>query len=277
MDRLERLSIPVQGRCHFEEVETDDFSPEKTFLFYGRSDGIGNRIEQLIYLQEYCFEHGLFCIYVWNNTSLRNYLPLITFSRIKIVQHIDPSMKDLPIKNGSVSFKRTKGFIVKYDFLFKPYTIVPEYDTIIHIRATDRLTNGIGDFSTEHELKNVFIRNTINYLNNNSDIQTYTIVCDDESYKENMKSQIKKTYVDLPYVPTSCIIGDISQPVPKEWLDYYYITQAKKRIIMCCKFSSYSITASILANKKLLVFPPSFFTNLPRYKADIEPILIFLI
>lgn len=248
-------------------------SPENTFIFHGRSDGIGNRIEEIIYLQEYCFEHDLYCIYVWNNTAFRNYPPMITFSRIHIVQKTEPFMKDLEIKKGNVVFRRTKGFPVKYDFLFKPDpNRVPEYDTIIHIRATDRLTNGIGDFSTEDELKNVFIRNTIHYLNNNPNIQTYTIVCDDESYKENIKSQINKRYVELCYDYDSC---ESSISITRDWMDYYYLTQSKQSIIMCCKFSSFSITASILSNKKLLVFPPSFITNLPRYKADTEllPIL----
>lgn len=255
----------------------DICSPEKTFLFHGRSDGIGNRIEEIIYLQEYCFEHDLYCIYVWNNTAFRNYLPMITFSRIKIVEKIEPSMKDLEVKKG---FQRTKGFPVKYEFLFKPCkdVVLPEYDTIIHIRATDRLTNGIGDFSTEHELKDVFIRNTIHYLNNHNEIQTYTIVCDDEYYKEYMKAQIHKKYVELPSSQHFVSLdGDNKkEQISQDWVDYYYLTQAKQSIIMCCKFSSYSITASILANKKLLVFPPSFMTNLPRYKADTEilPILM---
>lgn len=235
-------------------------SPNNRFIYHGRSDGIGNRIEELIYIQEYCIENRLWCIYVWNNSGFRSYLPLITFSRIIIVRKIEPSMKDLEIMKNNV-FQRTKGFLVKYDFLFKPPSMVLEYDTIVHIRGTDRLTDGIGDFSSYNQL-NMFIRNTIHYLNSNSEIQTYTIVSDDEPYKETMKSEIKKKYVELCY--------DQHESSAKDWLDYYYLTKPKQSIIMCCKFSSFSITASILANKKLLVFSPSLGTNLPRYKANIE-------
>ena len=48
------------------------------------------------------------------------------------------------------------------------------------------------------------------------------------------------------------------------------VGKAKKNILMCCKFSSYSITASILANKPLLCFKQSLDSNLPRYKAKIQ-------
>ena len=75
-----------------------------------------------------------------------------------------------------------------------------------------------------------------------------------------MKNKIKKTYIDLSY----------DYNIPIDWLDYYYLTRATKNIIMCCKFSSYSITASILSNKKLLIFRESLNSNLPRYNADIE-------
>ena len=53
-------------------------------------------------------------------------------------------------------------------------------------------------------------------------------------------------------------------------LDFYYLTKPEKYILMCCKFSSYSITASILGNKELFVFKNSLKSNLPRYKAKIH-------
>lgn len=50
--------------------------------FSGRPDGIGNRIEQLILIQEYCVENNLRCYYIWNNSNFRKYLPLISFDNI---------------------------------------------------------------------------------------------------------------------------------------------------------------------------------------------------
>jgi hypothetical protein len=46
------------------------------FYFIGRPDGIGNRIEQLIKLQEYCKKINVKCIYIWVNSSFRNYKKL---------------------------------------------------------------------------------------------------------------------------------------------------------------------------------------------------------
>ena len=52
--------------------------------FSGRPDGIENRIEQLINIQEYCIENNLQCNYIWNNSNFRNYLPLILFEILKL-------------------------------------------------------------------------------------------------------------------------------------------------------------------------------------------------
>jgi len=147
---------------------------------------------------------------------------------------------------------------IKYNFLFDIHC-AEEYDVIVHIRGTDRLRScGSCDHSSPQELVD-FIEKTIVYINN-CDIDTYTIVTDDIKYGNYMKNKIKKTYVQLSY----------NYNVSKEWLDYYYLTKAKKNILMCCKFSSYSITASVLSNKELLVFTKSLDSNLLRYYAKLK-------
>jgi hypothetical protein len=228
------------------------------FIFNGRPDGIGNRIEELIYIQEYCIDNNLSCFYVWNNTiKFRSYNPLITFDNITIIKD-KKNINNLVTKNNEI-FKRTNGNIIKYKFNFN-VDIKEDYDIIVHIRATDRLvSNGKGDFSSESELKG-FIERSINYINNNLNIQTYTIVCDDAKYKKYVFNKITKRFINLSY----------DNNIPRDWLDYYYLTKCKQSILMCCKFSSYSITASMLGDKKLLVFPESLNSNLPRYKANIE-------
>ena len=57
--------------------------------YSGRPDGIGNRIEQLIRIQEYCTENKLQCNYIWNNSYRRTYSPLISFDNIEIVNAED--------------------------------------------------------------------------------------------------------------------------------------------------------------------------------------------
>lgn len=231
--------------------------------FSGRPDGIGNRIEQLILIQEYCIENNLQCNYIWNNSNFRNYLPLISFDNIEIMN--TKNSNNIQISNNiqglnGIKFNRTKDFGIRYKFDFNiDFNI--EYDTIIHVRATDRLNPNMkhGDFSNVNEL-NILIEKMITYVNNSSEINTYTIITDDNKYIDTIKNRINKKFVTLSY----------EYNIPNEWLDYYYLTKSNKNIIMCCKFSSYSITASILANKPLLCFKQSLDSNLPRYKAKIQ-------
>jgi hypothetical protein len=225
--------------------------------FLGRPDGIGNRIEQLINIQEYCIENNLQCNYIWNNNNFRNYLPLITFDNIVIV---NKQNNDNNTKNANNIFKRSKDFQIRYKFNFD-INLHIEYDTIIHIRAGDRLNSNIkhSDYSNINEL-NIFIEKMINYVNNNTEINTYTVISDDNRYIDKIKNRINKQFITLSY----------DYNIPNEWLDYYYLTKSKQKIIMCCKFSSYSITASILANKPLFCFKQSLNSNLLRYKANIK-------
>ena len=228
--------------------------------FQGRTGGIGNRIEQLINIQEFCVVNKVQCNYFWNNNGCRKYDPLISFENIKIINNKNnDNIKHLP-KTFNSTNRRTKDFQVKCKFDFDVDFNV-EYDTIIHVRAGDRLNSRMkhGDFSNETEL-NIFIGKTIDYVNNSDKINTYSIVSDDKKYIDIIKNRISKQFVTLSY----------DYNISNEWLDYYYLTKSKKNIIHCCKFSSYSITASILANKTLLCFKNSLKSNLPRYKANIQ-------
>jgi len=228
--------------------------------YSGRPDGIGNRIEQLIRIQEYCTENKLQCNYIWNNSYRRTYSPLISFDNIEIVNAEDLKKSTKAILIKRIINARNADFRPRYKFDFNINSDI-EYDTIIHVRATDRLTSfqKHGDFSIVNEL-DMFIDRMINYVNNDSEINTYTVISDDEKYIDIIKNRISKTFVALSY----------DYDTPNEWLDYYYLTKTKKNIIMCCKFSSYSITASILANKTLLCFKQSLESSLPRYKANIQ-------
>lgn len=230
---------------------------EKNIFYYqGRPDGLGNRIEQLIGIQKYCEINNSKCIYLWNNGGHRKYDIFIKFDDIKIVRKFTEENIKNSCKRNSV---RNKEPFVKFNFTFKIPNI--NYDTIIHIRATDRIVEHAQneDYSTKNELVTL-INKTINYVNSEQSISTFTIVSDNISLKEYMKNKIHKKYVELSY----------NFNIHKDWLDFYYLTKPKNNIIMCSKFSSYSITASILGNKPLLIFKTSLKSNLPRYKADIK-------
>ena len=131
--------------------------------FQGRPDGIGNRIEQLINIQEYCKHHNVECIYIWNNNVKRRdrtYDIKIAFDCIKIVK------RGLIKGNKNVvkPYMRTHDYVPTFTFLFDPPPRIKKiaYDVIIHIRGTDRLKPNIkhNDFSNIREL-NDFINKTI--------------------------------------------------------------------------------------------------------------------
>ena len=55
--------------------------------------------------------------------------------------------------------------------------------------------------------------------------------------------------------------NNLKYDINKDWLDFYYLTKPEKYIIMCSQFSSYSLCASILGNKKI-VAPTTNFLHL---------------
>lgn len=227
----------------------------KTYKYYGRADGIGNRIEQLMQFQEFCDKENAKCIYIWNNSHNREYLPLIEFPNIEIIEQISLDI----LKLETCLSLRSIDYQIPYRFLFDPPPIPIPYDVIIHVRGTDRIQDKPThpDFSTQDTLDS-YIEQTIHYLNTHDSIQTYTIVSDESKYIDLMRERISKTFVSLSY-------PDNIQP---EWIDFYYLTQATQYVFMCSQFSSFSATAAVLSNTPLLIYPSCLDGTLPRYKAN---------
>ena len=239
----------------YKDKDKTNIMNQPKFYFLGRPDGIGNRIEQLIYIQEYCKKNNMKCIYIWNNKGFRNYDINITFENIEIRYSITNKENVYLLENP---FIRSFGYIVKFKFNFTINNNI-NYDIIIHIRGTDRLQrNPTHNDFTSIDLFDSYINKMIDYVNNDKSISTFTIGSDDNKYINEVKSKIKKQFINLSY----------DYDIHKDWLDFYYLTNPKKYIIMCSNFSSYSICASILGNKKLLVFKNSLKSNLSRYKAN---------
>lgn len=234
------------------------------FVFYGCPGGIGNRVEQLIYIQEYCVNTNSTCEYIWRNKFLRRtYNCLLTFDRITITtKKLFKNHNRIDERNMFMRGVRTAGFVPKYQFKFN-INISEPYDTIIHIRGGDRLSdkakNVIYDYSSNDELHD-FIEKTITFVNNNIDIRRYTIVSDEPHLIKYVVKNIRKKFCKLSY----------GSNINKDWLDYYYLTKATKRIIMCSKLSTYSLTASMLANLPIEVLFIS--TKLDRFKAKVHMI-----
>ena len=56
------------------------------FNFNGRDDGLGNRLEELIKLQNFCQEYGHKVIYRWNNDGKFKYPIIFSCKDISIIE-----------------------------------------------------------------------------------------------------------------------------------------------------------------------------------------------
>lgn len=222
------------------------------YYFRGRADGIGNRIEQMIIINNSNLDDIIH--YYWNNSGFRKYECLIEFDGINIVGKEMDNLVKYKLKKSDTNNK------IRYKFLFE-LDNSPIYDAIIHVRAGDRIINNpdkVSDFQ-DSKILNYCKEKTIEFINNRSDINTYTIIGEDIKIEEELKKRIDKKYINLEY-PNN---------IDKDWYDYYLLTIPNEYIIMCSKFSSYSVTASILGNKKIVSFFEENESNLIRYNADV--------
>lgn len=230
------------------------------YYYYGKIDGLGNRLEELIWIQHQCFQNDTRCQYVWNKNwhrPVQQTNPLLNFKNIDIVDTRHPDSKPFPFKN------KRKYFIPKTTFDFKVLNC-PRYDVVVHIRATDRLKDENPDDSNLIQLQS-FIDRTANYLNSSQNIQTYAVVSDDNDMVTRLSNNVLKTRVSVNY--------DENSHIPKMWYDFYLLSHPIQCVIMCCKFSSFSVTASIVGEKKLMVFPETLRSfTFKNYYANYEVI-----
>ena len=62
----------------------------EVFHFIGRPDGLGNRIEELINIQEFCETNNKKCVYIWNNSQARKYDIFIHFDNKRPMMIVYP-------------------------------------------------------------------------------------------------------------------------------------------------------------------------------------------
>lgn len=221
------------------------------FYFVGRPDGIGNRIEELMKIQDTLSNSNdnTQCTYYWNNDGRRKYECLIYFENIVIEQ----KKRNTKTTRNTIQIRHVnKQRDYAYSFCFTVHSLRP-YDAIIHIRGSDRLLESKKQhshphFSSKEEL-GCIIERAIDFVNSNEQIRTYAIVSDEIKYVDHVTQEIKKDRVHLNY--------DDNPTVHRDWIDYYYLNNSSKFIIMASKYSSFSITASKLSRKKLVIFPES--------------------
>ena len=249
------------------------YNNKKTIYYNGRSDGIGNRLEELINLEVYCEKNNLKCNYYWNNIHKhRNYEILIKCKNINIQSN---KKYDNPSLNMGKLFNIRKQYthndMINYSKNIQPLFSYPKLDynyDAVHIRSTDRITpelrnkNKYEEYNSHFFTYDTFIKNldkTIKIINKKK--YKYIAICsDNEKYKKYFINKLNK---DIRVVDP---LKDVN--INNSYKDFYTLVYAKS-IYMVPKGSSFALTASLLGNN--LIY--SYFKNhkfIDRYNANVQ-------
>lgn len=226
--------------------------------YNGRPDGLGNRIEELIFLEAYCNKNKCKCNYYWNNLYVnRTYNVYLKCKNITI-QQTKIHDKSENVLHREYSIEEIRHACQNIDFIFDLPWINFTYHSV-HIRSTDKLNNRGKDEFTKSTLLDS-INKCINIINTSKDDNNYIIVADDDNMKEEFIKNLdsKVNVINVPY----------DNVYPKEYVDLYILSKSDL-IYMVPKFSSFSTTASLLGSTKLYSFFDENETSLYRYKANI--------
>jgi hypothetical protein len=232
-----------------------------TILFNGRPDGLGNRIEQLIFLEAYCIKNNCKINYYWENKyTFRTYKNLFICKNIIIQDKIKHKIDNLKIKSDDFSkeelYNATKNITLSYNLPKLDYEYIA-----VHIRAGDKLNNRGKDEFTLDFLKMNFNK-CINIINNLSSENINIVICSEDIFLKNelIKNLNKNIIVKNPYETI-----DLND----EYKDFYKLVNAKE-IFMVPKFSSYAATACLFGNNILNSFVNENESSLYRYKCNVN-------
>jgi hypothetical protein len=222
----------------------------------GRPDGLGNRVEELINLCAYCNINNQKAIYIWRNKPQywngelldRTYDIFFSIDNVFITTDkvtsdsytlINSIMDNFTQKSFLTAAKSIKpNFSINFENNIKPLGV--------HIRGTDRINNKMNHphfMKSEKQFKDL-IERTVSYVNNA--LPKYLFICsDDLRYKQLFLSQLDNSIK---------IVEPISENnIPEEYTDFFGLTLCSE-VVMCSKFSTFAITASLIGNIKLTAF-----------------------
>tara|TARA_X000000950_G_C13885970_1_gene648858 strand:+ start:506 stop:1966 length:1461 start_codon:yes stop_codon:yes gene_type:complete len=238
------------------------------FNFNGRDDGLGNRLEELIKLQNFCQEYGHKVIYRWNNDGKFKYPIIFSCKDINIIEAENRFNKNsfdqtnlwrLYVSQGRGVFN-----LDNIEFNFPNQNKIQNIDLGVHIRAKDRVISDIDEtksfngFSTTEELEDI-IEKSIKFVIKNYEGGTVFVCSDDLDIKEGFIYSIEK-YVNV-FQP------QYDQSIGLDINDFYTLSNCKK-ILMGSKYSTFAITASLISGKKLIGFNDEFETDLYRFNTN---------
>lgn len=235
------------------------------YNFNGRPDGIGNRVEELILLEAFCNREKIKINYIWNNKwQYRSYEIWLTGNSCNIIKEANPKIPFKWSSDAESNFLHQQNFseteilnAAKNIKSIYPVTFKNNIKPIgIHVRGTDRIGRDHEHFMKDYKEFNLYISKTIAFINNSK--PKYIFVCaDDERYKKIFQKNISKKIEFINPV--------VDQNLPSDYRDFFALS-ACESIIMCSKFSTFAITASMIANIPLISFHKNESIS-NRYKA----------
>lgn len=231
----------------------------KTF-FRGRPDGLGNRLEEIIWLSAFqAREPNSHFIYLWNLSPRldRNYLPRFR-SPIKVLPSLIPlprsSISDLCFDHPTSTELKQAAAHIALDRQSAPH------DLVIHLRASDRIDSGNShphfmDPPTHVEI----LDRAAEYASQGW--KTICIVGDDQHVASSFCQHLRSRGARVSVNDSRDVWGDLS------------ILLAANDVIMASKFSSFALIGSLLGSRRVHVPRESRRSDIQRF--GLEPIAIF--
>ena len=215
--------------------------------FIGRSDGIGNRLEQIIKLEIFCSQENTSVNYYWNNKR-RKYPILIAAENVNIVSKRISGT--IPLQNYSQTEMLSAARLIKplFDIHFKEKPIG------VHIRGTDRIGKDHPHFMLNNSEFSAYLSRTIAAINKIK--PKYLFVCAD-------RAKYKRFFIK--HLDKSISVVDPICDAPDVYRDFFALTLCES-IYMCSKFSSFSIAASLIGNIPIVSYTHNRETE-NRFKA----------
>lgn len=215
--------------------------------YLGRPDGLDNRIEEIIQLEIISEKEEIEFNYIWNNQFRdRDYEILLSSKRVKVIKSPEGGaiIEKIPFQPNNFKQQEildiAKNICPSFDIYFEN-KIKP---VGIHIRGTDRIGQNHPHFMRDKNEFNSYLHKTAELLNTRT--PPFIFICaDQEEYRNDILRYLKKSIK---------VIEPICNPeIPQEYQDFFALTLCKE-VYMCSRFSSFSITASLVGNIPLITF-----------------------
>ena len=218
-------------------------------IFFGRSDGIGNRVEQIIRLEYHCEKHNEKFDYLWNNQNNRKDRQYPFFLKSKNVNIIDYD----PEKRKHSVYCGLEGASIA-DVLCAAKNIEPTFHISfekqpigIHIRGTDRVDKHKNPihFINNYDLLYLYIEKIATDIKEKHSITQPIFVCSDE---ERLKNRMKELLSEYSFIEPI-----VEETIPREFVDFFGLSKCKE-IYLCGRYSTFSICAAQIGNIPLNCF-----------------------